>query len=75
MSITSGWTYIYRIKKLAIEIDEHSLADRDPSYEKEREMYIKAQLGCKFLRINPDSEGFNLSTCIGRIMNEILATN
>ena len=61
-------------QKLAIEIDEHSHADRDPSYEKEREMYIKAQLGCKFLRINPDSEGFKLSTCIGRIMKEILAT-
>jgi len=60
-------------QKLAIEIDEHNHADRDPSYEKEREMYIKAQLGCKFLRINPDSEGFKLSTCIGRIMKEILA--
>ena len=61
-------------QKLAIEIDEHNHADRDPSYEKEREMYIKAQLGCKFLRINPDSEGFKLSTCIGRLMKEILAT-
>ena len=61
-------------QKLAIEIDEHNHADRDPSYEKEREMYIKAQLGCKFLRINPDSDGFKLSTCIGRIMKEILAT-
>ena len=61
-------------QKLAIEIDEHNHADRDPSYEKEREMYIKAQLGCKFLRINPDSEGFKLSTWIGRIMKEILAT-
>ena len=61
-------------QKLAIEIDEHNHADRDPSYEKEREMYIKAQLGCKFLRINPDSEGFKLSTCIGRTMKEILAT-
>jgi very-short-patch-repair endonuclease len=60
-------------QKLAIEVDEHNHADRDPSYEKEREMYIKAQLGCKFLRINPDSEGFKLSTCIGRIMKEILA--
>ena len=61
-------------QKLAIEIDEHNHADRDPSYEREREIYIKAQLGCKFLRINPDSEGFKLSTCIGRIMKEILAT-
>ena len=62
-------------QKLAIEIDEHNHADRDPSYERERETYIKAQLGCKFFRINPDSEGFKLSTCIGRIMKEILATS
>ena len=61
-------------QKLAIEIDEHNHADRDPSYEEEREAYIKTQLGCKFLRINPDSEGFKLSTFIGRIMREILAT-
>ena len=62
-------------QKLAIEIDEHNHADRDPSYEKEREMYIKAQLGCKFLRKNPDLDGFKLSTCIGRIMQEILAAS
>ncbi|MFM7981078.1 MAG: BRO family protein, partial [Candidatus Fonsibacter sp.] len=61
-------------QKLAIEIDEHNNADRDPSYEEEREMYIKTQLGCKSLRINPDSEGFKLSTCIGRIMSDIIAT-
>ena len=61
-------------QKLAIEIDEHNHADRDPSYEEEREAYIKTQLGCKFLRINPDSEGFKLSTFIGRIMREIIAT-
>ena len=61
-------------QKLAIEIDEHNHADRDPSYEEEREAYIKTQLGCKFLRTNPDSEGFKISTFIGRIMREILAT-
>ena len=61
-------------QKLAIEIDEHNNADRDPSYEKERDMNIKAALGCKFLPTNPDSEGFKLSTRIGRIMREILAT-
>ncbi|MFM7978020.1 MAG: hypothetical protein ACKPKO_01780, partial [Candidatus Fonsibacter sp.] len=59
---------------LAIEIDEHNHADRDPSYEEEREAYMKTQLGCKCLRINPDSEGFKLSTCIGRIMKELIAT-
>ena len=61
-------------QKLAIEIDEHNHADRDLSYEEEREAYIKTQLGCKLLRINPDSEGFKLSTYIGRIMTEIIGT-
>ncbi|MFM7983959.1 MAG: hypothetical protein ACKPKO_32005, partial [Candidatus Fonsibacter sp.] len=61
-------------QKLAIEIDEHNHADRDLSYEEEREMYIKTQFGCKFLRINPDSEGLKIATCIGRIMREVIAT-
>ena len=43
-------------QRLAIEIDEHSHTDRDPSYDEEREMYIKEQLRCKFLRIYPALE-------------------
>ena len=58
--------------KLAIEIDENNHADRDPSYEKAREERIREELGCKFLRINPDASDFKLSSCVGRIMREII---
>ena len=30
------------------------------------------ELGCKFLRINPDAPDFKLSSCVGRIMREIV---
>jgi hypothetical protein len=59
-------------QKLAIEIDENNHADRDVSYEQAREQRIKGELGCEFLRINPDATDFKLSSCIGRIMREII---
>ena len=58
--------------KLAIEIDENNHADRDPSYEHARQERIEAELGCKFLRINPGASDFKLSSCIGRTMREII---
>ena len=61
--------------KLALEIDENNHADRDPSYEQTRQERIEEELGCKFLRINPDSPDFKLSSCIGRIMREIIHGN
>jgi very-short-patch-repair endonuclease len=59
-------------QKLAIEIDENNHADRDARYEETRERRIKRELGCKFLRINPDANDFKLSSCVGRIMSEII---
>ncbi len=46
--------------KIAIEIDEHGHKDRYQIYENKREDYIKKQLGCTFLRYNPDSPNFNI---------------
>ena len=59
-------------QKLAIEIDENNHTDRDPVYEQVREERIKSELGCKFLRINPDASDFKLSSCIGLVMREII---
>ena len=59
-------------QKLAIEIDENNHADRDAHYEETREQRIKQELGCKFLRINPDAKDFKMSYCIGCIMKEII---
>jgi very-short-patch-repair endonuclease len=59
-------------QKLAVEIDENNHADRDPCYEQAREERIRAELGCKFLRINPDAPDFKLSSCVGRIVREVV---
>lgn len=59
-------------QKLAIEIDENNHADRDPYYERAREERIQEELGCKFLRINPDAPDFKLSLCVGRIIREVI---
>ena len=58
--------------QLAIEIDENNHADRSPSYEQVRQERIQEELGCRFLRINPDASDFKLSSCVGRIMREIV---
>ena len=55
-------------QNLAIECDEFGHSDRDESYEKEREIYIKNILNCTFIRFNPDSETFN----IFKVINEII---
>ena len=61
--------------KLAIEIDENNHADRDSSYEQTRQERIEEELGCKFLRINPDAPDFKLSSCVGRITREMIHGN
>ena len=53
--------------KLAVEIDEYNHEQRDNKKELSRENAVKQKLGCKFLRINPDHENFNINIEIGRI--------
>lgn len=56
---------------LAIECDELGHQDRDEKYEVEREEYITKELGCKFIRFNPDSEIFKMSDVINKIFKQI----
>ena len=53
--------------RLAIEIDENDHNDRSPDYEENRENFLKKMLNCTFLRFDPDSKYFKLSSCIGEI--------
>ena len=46
--------------KLAVEIDEKDYQDRDISREIERQEALEKKLGCKFIRINPGKENFNI---------------
>ena len=41
--------------KLAIEIDENGQSDRDIDCEVKRQKAIAQELGCKFIRIDPDN--------------------
>ena len=61
--------------KLAIEVDEKGHTDRDEKKENEREEKIKKELGCKFIRINPDAENYDIFVEIGKIEGYIARSN
>jgi very-short-patch-repair endonuclease len=54
--------------KIAVECDERGHSDRDGSKEVARQAYIENQLGCRFLRFNPDAKDF----CIYDTINELM---
>ena len=45
---------------------------RDPVQERERQAYVTEQLGCSFVRYDPDAADFNILSVIGRITEKIL---
>ena len=57
--------------KLAIEIDEKGHKDRKNDREVKRQKEIKNKLNCKFIRINPDEENFNISKAKNKIFRHI----
>ena len=60
--------YDYR---LAIEVDELGYEDRNIDYEIERQKAKKKELGCVFVRINPDKQNFNIFNAINKIHRHI----
>ena len=61
--------------KLAIEVDGKGHTDRDEKKENEREEKIKKELGCKFIRINPDAKNYDIFVEIGKIKDYIAESN
>ena len=57
--------------KLAKEVDEKGRKDRNEDYEKQRQKEIETELSCKFVKINPDEENFNISNVNNRIFRSI----
>ena len=57
--------------KLVIEVDEFGCSGRDIEYEIKRQKAIEKELGCKFIRINPDEENFNDRKTINKIYRHI----
>ena len=57
--------------KLANEIDENGRSDRNIDYEIKRQKAIEQKLGCKFIRIDPDKENFDIFRTINEIFRQI----
>ena len=47
--------------RLAIEVDEKGHKDRNTNDEIHRQKALEKELGCEFIKINPDKENFNIS--------------
>ena len=56
---------------MAIEVDELGHNDRNIDYEIQRQRAIEKELGCVFIRINPDEENFNIFRAINKIHRHI----
>ena len=57
--------------KLAIEIDKNEHSDRHIDYERKRQKAIEQKMGCKFIRIDPEKEEFDIFRAIREIFRHI----
>ena len=60
--------YDYR---LAVEIYEKGRKDRNINYEIKRQKVLEKRLSCKFIRINPDEDYFNINKANNEIFRHI----
>ena len=58
--------------KLAVEVDERGHNDRDLEAEIERQKALRKEVDCKFIRIDPSRENFNIFNEINRIHDYIV---
>ena len=61
--------------KFVVEIDEKRHTDRNQNEENKRQIKIQEHLNCKFHRINPDVEGFDIFLEISKIQTYITQSN
>ena len=57
--------------KLAIEIDEKGHKNRNINHELKRQKALEKELNCKFIRINPDEENFNINKANNEIFRHV----
>ena len=57
--------------RLAIEVDEKGNKDGNTDPEIQRQKALEKELGCEFVRINPDKENFNIFKTINQIHRHI----
>lgn len=58
--------------KIAVECDENNHSGYDIEKEIDRQKFIEKQLGCHFVRFNPNVEDFSIFEVIGKISSFIL---
>ena len=54
-----------------MEIDEYNHGDRDIGCKIERQKALEKELGCKFVRVNPDKENFHVFKAQNEIFRHI----
>ena len=59
--------------KLAIEINENRHSDRSTDYEIKRQKAMEQELGCDFIRIDPDKKDFDIFRAIYQIFRHIFS--
>ena len=57
--------------KLAVEFDENGHRDRNSNHETQRQKELGNELNCKFVRINPDKENFNILKAQNKVFRHI----
>ena len=57
--------------KLTIETDKNGHSDRSIDYKIKRQKSIEPELGCNFIRIDPDKEDFDIFRAINEIFRHI----
>ena len=58
-------------QKLAIELDENGHNKINIDYKIKRQKAIEQEIGCKFIRINPDKEEFDIIKNVNEILRHI----
>lgn len=62
----------FQVENIAIECDEFDHSKYDQQHESTRQEFITKELGCKFIRFNPDSTNFSIFNVINNIGSAIL---
>ena len=61
--------------KLVVEIDEKGHTDRNQNEENQKQIKIEERFNCKFCRVNPDVEGFDIFLETSKMQNYITQSN
>ena len=70
MFLVIGLTYIFHHYKLVTQIDENGHSNRNIDSEIKRQKAIEQKLICKFIRIDPEKEDFNIFRTINKIFRQ-----